>query len=313
VLVTVDVPLSKRPVKGRLCQLQKVIGWWDVECLKEVPTVNQIPPLKGHAVLKESLFLYFDYMSDRLRRDPKPAAKPTDELQEILDNEAKGGTALLNQRNLDRLDSLVGRGYWLHSVQGFASPEGVLKVPGKLSESCEDWKGNTTLSECRARKARALILDRYRLHLTMRRKQHPEMRFPTPKYVPPAVGEAETPKVDDRVDGTALERLIILGDKSREIPPFLEAQSDELRRMTTDDQQFVTDRRRSVHDRAERVYQNLRRVEVQLRKYEPYKGPARPDVEYQTVSPCPDDLIAAAERHWGSRFSKPSPDPPLCS
>ena len=71
------------------------------------------------------------------------AAGPADEMNEILRSDPKIGTARLNKRQLERLDHLVGQGYWLTSVDGYASPEGRRRGPDRSDRgAAAKWEGN---------------------------------------------------------------------------------------------------------------------------------------------------------------------------
>ncbi|MBN1605373.1 MAG: hypothetical protein JW940_02010, partial [Polyangiaceae bacterium] len=68
VLATVDIPLGKRTVAGKKCPKRELAVWWDAECWREEPMTISTP---GYRVSEETLFLYFEYATDVLRRDPK--------------------------------------------------------------------------------------------------------------------------------------------------------------------------------------------------------------------------------------------------
>jgi hypothetical protein len=246
-------------------------------------------------------------------------------VKEILRSDPKIGTARLNKRQLERLDYLVGQGYWLSSVDGYASPEG-RRGPPRLSDRGPgaQWEGNKLLSDARAEKVRKLIVERYGPIRTFQmRDLHPRMRFPPGVQMPQGTGKSEHPMLNNRVggelEGSALDRILILGvdkvpgDNQPKVRPFLEENSEELRRMTVEDQKFVTDKSKSVRQRAERLFENLRRVEIHLRHSEPWRGGAIKSYYLQHEHNCPNDLIEAAERQWGSRIPFTRPDPPLCN
>lgn len=321
ILVTADVPLSPRTIAGKECPVRELAVWWDAECLREVPTRDGLTPPPGAIEKHERLFLYFEHASDRLRSDPKirTAASANDEADAILRSDPKAGTARLNKRALQRLDYLVGQRYWLASVDGFTSPEGRRRPPeaGERGPGAT-WEGNTRLADRRAEKVLTLIRSRYRVKLAtgLVPGTTPEMRFPPDQRMPKGVGRSEHPRLDDRfgneLEGSALDRAVILGDPTRGLKPFLEQHPEELVRVTPEDRQFVGDRRNPLRKRAERVFENLRRVEIHLRHREPLRGGTIASYYLEHVQDCPTDLIEAAERKWGSRIPFTRPDPPLC-
>jgi hypothetical protein len=314
VMVTLDIPLEKRTIQGKQCPVRELIVWWDVECFREVPITV---PLRLPGVLEktERLFLYFDFARDTLRREAKPAAAtPADEIEALLKSDPKVGTARLNKRSLERLDYLVGQGYWLTKVDGFTSPEGLRQKP-RDPRLAAKWEGNDALSSERADKVRKLIEARYVTTPGLRMRL-PLMRFPPDQTMPQGVGRSETPRLDDRlgreVEGPQLDRAIVLGDKTLSVKPFLDDHPEELARMTAEDQAFVTNTRNSVRDRAERVFENLRRVEIHLKHREPFQPTRVATFLLQQERPCAKDLIDAAEHQWGSRIPFTRPDPPIC-
>ena len=141
--VNVTIPLGKRTVQGKKCPERELAVWREFDCFKEVPTTGDGPGLRGEVTFRDKLYLYFDYMQDRLRTD------------------AKSGTAVLNQISLDRLDSLLRRGYRVSAINGYTSPEG-------QRGRARSWEGNDELSNRRARKAKELIEKRYRLGMRTR-------------------------------------------------------------------------------------------------------------------------------------------------
>src|SRR5262249_61459995 len=68
VLVTVDVLLGDRTVRGKKCPVQELAIWWDAECLLEVPTTYTIPS-PGFIEKEETLYINFEYAKDIIRRD----------------------------------------------------------------------------------------------------------------------------------------------------------------------------------------------------------------------------------------------------
>lgn len=321
VMVTVDIPLEKRKIAGKECPVRELIVWWDVECLREVKTTVTIDPLINYIEKRERLFLYFDYAKDTLRRDPKtPAATLSDEVDAILKSEPKIGTARLNKRMLQQLDYLVGQGYWLISVDGYASPEGRRAGPKATDRGpMAKWEGNDALSRERAEKVLKLIQDRY--IRTTGKPVSPDppviMRFPKDQQMPTGVGRSERPMLNDRLgrelEGAALDRAMILGDKTLGVKPFVEENPDELGFMTAEDKQFVTDAKNPVRNRAERLFENLRRVEIKLLTREKVGKTTIPTSYLEHVRDCPKDLVDAAEKQWGSRIPFVRRDPPICN
>jgi monoamine oxidase/subtilisin family serine protease len=332
VLATVDVPLGRRTVHGKKCQVQELAVWWDAECLREVPTTDTTSS-PGFIEKKETLYLYFEHARAILRRDPKATTESADVVNEILKSNPKLGTALLNKRSIQRLDYLVGQGYWLESVDGYASPEGS-EAPGQPARGSADWVGNIELSRRRAKKVRDLIDARYvRPILQVTSLRMRGMRFPAGKSMPAGVGLSELPKLVKapgvEIEGVELDRVIIHGGveiecseldrvnihgdkKAADKRPFLEQCPKELARMTEDDRKYVTDARMSDRNRAERLFQNLRRVEIHLRQREKLRGADVPGFYFVHEHDCPPDVIEAAERKWGSRIPFTKPDPPVC-
>jgi hypothetical protein len=314
VLATVDIPLGERKIKGKECPVRELAVWWEVECLREIPINIKLKPPIPYIEKYEKLFLYFDYARDTLRRDPKGTAVPTDEVDAILKSDPKAGTARLNKRALERLDSLIGQGYWLNSVNGYTSPEGRRPGPKPSDRGlAAKWEGNEALSLERAEKTRKLIQARYSFTLSMR---SPRMRFPSDQQMPQVVGRSENPMLNDRLgaelEGVALDRAMILGDTALGVKPFLEDHPEELARMTDEDRKFVTDKRNPVRDRAGKLFENLRRVEINLKHREALRGATIASYTLEHEQNCPQDLIEAAERKWGSRIPFTKPDPPLC-
>ena len=313
-----EIPLEKRTIKGKTCPVREVVVWWEAECLKEVPgtiTLNPLPGMPKFRERTERLFLYFDYAKDTLRRDSKVLAKgPIDELKEILASEPKIGTARLNKRQLEQLDYLVGQGYWVTSVNGYASPEGRRAGPGPRERGpAAKWEGNDALSRERAEKVSKLIDERYRTTMMLRPllgQRTPVMGKPT------AAGLSEHPRLDTRLggelEGRALDSAILRGDPKLGVIPFLEKHPDELTRMTDEDQKFVNDKSKSDRQRAERLFENLRRVEINLVRQDPVPPTTISVTNFEHVHNCPKDLVEAAERKWGSRIPFFKKDPPIC-
>ena len=313
VLATADFPLSERKISGRKCPVQELAVWWDVECLREVPTTY---PLKSPGSIHkyEVLYVYFDYAKDTLRRDAVGGAV-ADTVGDILRSTPKVGTARLNKRTLERLDYLVRQGYWLTSVDGYTSPEG-RRTPPEAGDrgGAARWEGNDALSMERAEKVLKLIEHRY-VRNTMQMRV-PRMRFPRGSGMPAAVGKSEYPRlanrIGDELEGAEIDRILILGDKRLTTKPFLVEHPEELARMTFEDQKYVTDKGVPVHRRAARLLENLRRVEIHLTQTERLRGADVPGFYLVHEHDCPEDVVEAAERRWGSRIPFTTPDPPLC-
>jgi subtilisin family serine protease len=312
VLVTVDIPLGERKISGKKCPVRELAIWWDADCLREVPTTYKITP-PGTIEKSETLYLYFENAKDILRRDPRATTESANVVNEILQSNPKLGTALLNQRALERLDYLVDQGYWLESVDGYTSPEGRRGPPGPGDRGpAATWEGNRALSAERAEKVRKLIENRYvrASVLAMRGR----MRFPIGKSMPNGVGRSENPMLDKSIgvelEGGELDRILIRGDKKSD--SFLKQHPEELARMTEDDRKYVSDPRMSDRKRAERLFENLRRVEIHLRHTEKLRSVDVPGVGLVHEHDCPADVIEAAEHRWGSRIPFTRPDPPLC-
>ena len=320
VMVKGDFPLGGRTVAGKVCPEREFLVWWDVECLREVPTAYPIDALPGGIPHRECLYIYFEHAMTWLRRDPKPTKESTDEVNEILRSDPKAGTSRLNRRTFERLDYLVSQGYWLAAVNGYASPEGRRRAPEVGAKGpAATWEGNKRLSERRADKVLKLIHARYDRFSRTRfgPSMPPWMRFPKGVKMPTGTGLSEHPKLDDKLgqelEGSALDRAIILGNKDLNVGPFLDKHKDELTRMTDEDRKFVTDKTKSIRSRAELLFQNLRRVEIRLNYLEPYRGGKVTLYDLVHEPTCADDLIAAAESKWGPRIPLLKPDPPLCN
>ena len=270
----------------------------------------------------DKLFLYFDYAKDTLRQDPKPKpGAPTDDIDAILKSEPKIGTARLNKRSLEQLDHFVGQGYWLMSVDGYASPEGRRggPTPRERGTLAAKWEGNEALATERAQKVRKLIEDRYvKVSLKMR-DIPPRMVFPFGEQMPQGVGRSERPKLNDalgkELEGAALDRAVIDGDTKLKVNPFLDDNKDELTSMTADDQTVVLDKSKPVSDRAKRLYENLRRVEINLKHRRELKDTKVPSTVLEHLRTCPKDLMDAAEKQWGpvARLTFQRRDPPICT
>jgi hypothetical protein len=327
VMATIEIPLEKRTVKGKACPVKELVVWWEVECLREIPITVPIKPLIDTIPRTDCLYLYFDYAKDTLRRDPKirAASGTSDEVTEILRSDPQAGTARLNKRQLERLEHLVGLGYWVTAVNGYASPEGRRRGPDKSDRGLmAKWEGNDALSKARAEKIRKLIEARYRPTLGMRASPTgpPLMRYPAGQLIPQGVGLSENPRLDKRLgeelEGDALDRAVILGatlgvkPDQQVVKPFLEQYPHELLRMTEEDQKFVTDKTKTVRQRAGLLFENLRRVEIRLMTLVKMKPGSLRTFTLEHVNPCPDDLIKEAESKWGPRIPLFKPDPPLC-
>lgn len=328
VLVTVDIPLGNRTVSGKECSVPELAIWWDAECLREVPTRYPIP-FSSAIVTEETLYLYFEHANNILRRDPKAITESPNVVNEVMKSDPKLGTALLNKRTLQRLDYLVGQGYWLDSVKGYTSPEGRRGPPGASDRGpAAEWKGNIRLSENRANKVLELIKARYGDMPTSLRMRDlpPRMRFPAGNRMPSGVGLSELPKLDVRpgveLEGAMLDRVMIHGGvkfldlecskKAEDKGPFVDQCPKELARMTDDDRKYVTDARMSDRKRAERLFENLRRVEIHLRHIEKRSSVDVPGVDLVHEHNCPADVIEAAGGLWGSQIPFTKPDQPVC-
>ena len=328
VRVTADFSLGKRKVQGRKCQERELAIWWDAECLREVPA-NDPLPVPGFRENEETLYLYFEHAKDILRRDPKAATEPVDVIDQILRSNPKLGTALLNKRTLQRLDYLVGQGYWLDSVKGYTSPEGRSGPSLRMRGPAAKWEGNTELSRKRAEKVRKRIADRYG-GMWFTKPMPPPMRFPPGKSMPSGVGLSECPKLEERpgveLEGAKLDRALIRGgvkiqccklDRATaqvdEKGAFVKQCPTELARMTETDRKFVTNPGISDRRRAERLFENLRRVEIHLRQREKLSDVDIPGTRLVREHNCPPEVIEAAERKWGSRIPFTKPDEPICN
>jgi len=295
--VNVTIPLSKRKVQGKKCPLQELAVWWEYDCLREQKT-KELIPVKGGITYHDKLFLYFDYAKDNLRSN------------------GKSGTARLNRINLDRLDSLVSRGYWPTSINGYTSPEGRRGGPGaKDRGKAREWEGNDALSQKRAAKVQQLIKQRYL------GKEARTLHTRTP----PPIGKTEFPLLETVTlgkDGPVArpwERLQIKeveGDAldSAVVGKFRKEHPEENTRMTDEDRAFIENPGHSTRARAERMFENLRRVEINLSHFEKFKDVPHEGVELvRDDDECPTDIAEAAEERWGSRIPFVKADPPLCN
>jgi hypothetical protein len=142
----------------------------------------------------------------------------------------------------------------------------------------------------------------------------PLMRFPASQQMPKAVGKSENRKLDDRLgkelEGPALDRAVILGDRTLGVDPFLAKNPDELSRLTAEDREFVNNTRNSVRARAERLFENLRRVEIHLRHREPLRATSVPSSYLEHVHNCPQDLVEASERSERATRTERGTGPP---
>ena len=296
--VNVTIPLGKRTVNGKKCPERELVVWHEYDCYKEIPMQGTIPGVPHETVHRDKLHLYFDYANDTLRSDPK------------------SGTAILNQINLDRLDSLMHRGFRVSAINGYTSPEGHRNA-GK------GFEGNDELSDKRARKARDVIDKRYP-RLSMRGPID-RMRGDPIRKNAPVLGKTEQPLLTkatfakgpptlepwkrikiQEVEGSELDAAII-GE-------FRERHPEESARMMAGDRAFVDDAGKSTRKRAERMFENLRRVEILLDWTEKFEGKPTTvnDVGYERDEGCPEDVIHEAERKWGTRIPFEKAPPPLC-
>jgi hypothetical protein len=311
VIAKLDIPFGKRTVRGKQCEENQIVIWWEAECFREVTRTDLLDPLK--ITKQETLYLYFEYAKDLLRRDPKATSEDVDVFDQILRSTPKLGTALLNKQTLERLDYLVGQGYWVDSVKGYTSPEGRRGPPNRGTSS--RWEGNEELSRERAEKVRRRIEDRYG-GKWLTNPMPPRMRFQAGKSMPAGVGLSENPSLDERpgveLEGAKLDDRMIHGDKKAEDPrPFIERFPGELARMTEDDGKFVRDARLGDRKRAERLFENLRRVEIHLQHREEL-GTRHSYTDLEHEHDCPADVTEAAQRQWGSMLPLFKADPPVC-
>jgi hypothetical protein len=295
--VTAKFPLGKHKVQGKDCPLQELAVWREFDCLRETPTTNTLK-VPGEIKHNDKLFLYFDYAKDRLRSDPK------------------SGTAQLNQIALDRLDSLLTRGFNVTAINGYTSPEGRRGPPGaKDKGAAKNWEGNDELSAERARAAKKLIEKRYALHA----RSGDVLGRP-----PPALGKTELPTLTKYVlakDGPITEpwkRLTEVEVEGNELDAaivgdFRENHPEETARLMPDDRAFIANASHGTRKRAERMFENLRRVEVILQRKEKLKDLPVHGYELNRDDECPQDVIDAAERKWGTRIPFTKAPPPLCS
>jgi hypothetical protein len=291
--VTAKLPLGKRTVQGKKCPERELAVWREFDCYKEVPMEGTIKGPYIERKHRDKLFLYFDYASDTLRSD------------------AKSGTALLNQINLDRLDSLLRRGFRVSAINGYTSPE------GRRPKGAGRFEGNDELSNKRARKAKELIEKKYRYSF---------MRDPKPvRRDAPVLGKTELPTLTkatlekgpatlepwkrlkvEEVEGDELDTAVV--------GKFREEHPEETARMMPADRAFVDDASKSTRKRAERMFENLRRVELVLDWTERIQGKDIPqkDIGFERDDDCPQDVIDEAERKWGTRIPFTKAPPPLC-
>jgi hypothetical protein len=301
VVATVDIPLSKRRPGGKKCPERELAVWWEAECYREEPVTNTLP-LRG--VVYEHVRLYFDHAKDTLRRE-----SPTkDDVEDILKSEPKGGIDLLNKAELEKLDYLVRQSSFLVSVRGYTSPEG-RRGPAPTGSSSK-WEGNDELSAARAEKVRKLIATRFGPGGPIRRI----MVFPGGGSMPKGIAESERPRLVDRhgreIEGRDLDRLLVDGDTTQGVKPFVEQYPGELRWMTEGDRAFIQNPKEKRRDRAARLFEYLRRVEITLARR--IKAVKLPDFALYPVAACPDEVRHAAERKWGTTIPFTRPDPPLC-
>ena len=213
---------------------------------------------------KETLYLYFEHANDILRRDPKAITESPNVVDEILKSDPKLGTALLNKRTLQRLDYLVGQGYWLDSVKGYTSPEGRRGPSAKQPGPAAKWEGNNELSR-RAKKVRELIEARYGDNELAERDLPPRMRFPAGKRMPSGSGpfrkfrgwtcapvsssRAPCSTVSMIQGGVKFECSNWRTNKAPDKGPFVKQCPKELPRMTEGDRMYVTNQRLSDRKR----------------------------------------------------------------
>lgn len=296
--VTATIPLGKRTVQGKKCPERELAIWHEYDCYKEIPMQGTIPGIPHAEVHRDKLFLYFDYAKDTLRSDPK------------------SGTAILNRINLDRLDSLMRRGFRVSAINGYTSPEGK-RGKGKRFE------GNDELSNKRARKAKDVIDKRYP-KLGMRGPID-RMRGDPIRKNAPVLGKTEHPLLTQATfeNGPAtlepwkrIKLQEVEGDEldAAIVGAFREAHPEESARMMPVDRAFIGDAGKSTRQRAERMFENLRRVEVLLDWTEQIKGKDTTvhDVGYERDENCPEEVIHEAERKWGTRIPFTKAPPPLC-
>ena len=102
---------------------------------------------------------------------------------------------------------------------------------------------------------------------------------------------SERPRLDNRLggelEGSALDRAILNGDDKLGVKPFLDTHSDELTRMTDEDQKFVKDKSKPDRQRAGRLFENLRRVEINLVRVDPVLPGSISVTNFEHVHNCP--------------------------
>jgi hypothetical protein len=306
-----EIPLGKRTVRAKKCEEKQLVIWREFECFREERHTGQLKPIK--ITKDEWLYLYFEYSKDLLRRDPKAKSEDVDVFDQILRSNPKLGTALLNKRTLQRLDYLIGQGYWIETVKGYTSPEGRRGPPPPGSGS--KWEGNDELARERAVKAHRRLVDRYG-GKWLTNPMPPRMRFPAGRTMPDPVGVTEKPELKTPTgaerEGADLDHYILWGDPKEEDPrSFLEKNPNELNRMTDEDAKLVRDVRLTDRARAARLFENLRRVEIHVVHEEELGGRVR----YTTLvheEDCPADVHEAAQNHWGLQLPLFKADPPIC-
>jgi hypothetical protein len=288
----VEFPLGGGAPKGKQCPENEVEILWDYECLREEKTTNTLDPHLEHHHAEPTLFAYFDYAEDTLRTDKKAS------------------TAQLNTVQLSTLQDLLGQGYRVTSIDGYASPEGRRPGPGpKDVGAAKTWIGNNLLSSHRAAAAKKLLAGRRGTFEMRSPLKFDPLNVPTnglgehpllnkakaatgnPTEPPPG-GSADQPA---ELEGADLERKVI--------ELFTNDQA-EMARVTAEDVKFITDSRNGLHARAERIYEYLRRAEIHLmRDWEEKRAPVSvPDVIYVHEDDCPADVAEAAEEKWGPRI-----------
>lgn len=300
---TVEFPLGGGAPKGKKCPENEIEILWDYECLREEKTTETLDPGVEHHHAEPTVFAYFDYAEDRLRSD------------------RKSSTAQINTVQLSMLQDLLGQGYKVTAIDGYASPEGRRGGPGPRDVgAAKAWIGNNLLSSKRATKAKQLLAGR---------RGTLEMRAPL-KFDPlnvPARGLGEHPLLnkaraatgnptDPPAGGNGGEPAELEGGElERKVLELFTNDPTEMARVTPEDKKFIGDSRNGLHARAERVYEYLRRAEIHLvRDWEERLAPVTvSDVTYVHEAECPADVAEAAEEKWGPQTPLPKLEPSVCT
>jgi outer membrane protein OmpA-like peptidoglycan-associated protein len=258
VMLTFTFPLGPREAPRQTCEPQVVEVLWGYQCQRERLRTMQIRGPDIPRHADDTRFVYFQYAT-----------------ADVEGSRSSG--------ELDELRRRLSEGYRVMSVEGYTSPEGPRGAAPRFM-------GNVALSEARAQAALALATERC-----------PEGRTCTD---PAAVvtGRSERPPLTRTVRRRGRDEEVELEGRELEAAVVAQFTADEaeMSRLPQEEQDRIRNER-NPRRAAQLIYPWLRRVEIRLRKdwIEPGRMvPIEMWMPEGSRGSCPDDVRAAAIRHW---------------